>query len=207
MTNDRTSNNFNNIVSYIFKIRNTIMEVERITMKDNNMYNDNSIMYKRTDIIDYEVYDFGYKSNFTISKDTLLINPIYIIVDNNIEFVYSLKSNKFYIIDNSGITDQEYLLSEEDIEFLKVLNDNLIKLYTGIHEESWLNELPFNKRILNILKYTEYEDNHVMLNATIDNNDIVYITFANYEEINLVYEGLRILMIVAINKLNTLKGE
>ena len=183
------------------------MEVERITMKDNNMYNDNSIMYKRTDITEYEVYDFGYKSNFTISKDTSLINPIYIIVDNNIEFVYSLESNKFYIIDNSGITDQKYLLSEEDIEFLKVLNDNLIKLYTGIHEECWLNELSFNKRILNILKYTEYEDNHVMLNATIDNNDIVYITFADYEEINLVYEGLRILMIVAINKLSTLKGE
>lgn len=155
------------------------------------------------------IYDLGNNSNFTYVNDENLINPIYIIIDNNVELVYSFENNRLIIIDNSAKTNQQYVLSDCDRSFLDTLQEALRTLKCGLYNEKWTNYIKFNKASLKVLKNSNYEQ--FMLHSTIHNKEYVFISYKKYcyeycpqvTTMDQLYNALQLLYNIIIEKLNT----
>ena len=155
------------------------------------------------------IYDLGDNSNFTYVVDKNLTNPIYIIIDNNIELVYSFENNKLIIVDNSVKTNQQYILSDGDRKFLDVLQEVLSVLKDGLYNERFTNSLIFNKKILKVIKNDNYEQ--FILHSTIHDKEYVIISYKKYcydncstvTTMDKLYNALQLLYNILIEKLNT----
>ena len=155
------------------------------------------------------IYDLGHNSNFTYVNNENLINPIYIIIDNYIELVYSFENNQLIIVDNSARTNQQYILSDCDRGFLDTLRNNLRTLKNGLYNEHWTNYLQFNKASLKVLRNNDYEQ--FMLHSIIHNKEYIFISYKNYcyeycahvTPMDQLYNGLQLLYNIIIEKLNT----
>lgn len=166
---------------------------------DKEIYLDNSNLYKKSN----KVYDIGYNSTLTTLPDLYkdyIVNPTYVLIGNLLELIYSIESKRLLILDKRS--NQCYLLSDENDfkKFISKLDYNTRKLLEAIRNEYWTTTLEFDKLSIKVLKYSEYKDS--TSSKYLKEDKELDIVFKDYKDIEVLYEGLRILMITIIKEYN-----
>lgn len=121
-------------------------------------------------------------------------NEIFIAADDFICFIYHKKENQLYIGDRSLVTNQVYLLSDNDEDFINTLEKNIEKLDDGIAYKSWTNKLEFNVSILDVTKFSEFQN--TMLHTCVDGKHVILITYQHwfYDTMYSIVDALKYLV-------------
>ena len=127
-------------------------------------------------------------------------NAIFISIDEFVEFVYSIDDDIVYVQDITDRTDQNYVLSVRDNNFLEVLQTNIDKLNNSIininnKDNKRISEtLYFNYANLIIVKYPEYNKERFILHSYTNDFPTIIVTCRNDTEVNEILNGLKLLL-------------